>query len=277
MVLDVDAFGQVLQDAQRRLDSQKSARGLQPEDALPAASLASQVVTDFLVVQRALEAGCGRALEASLSSTRTVEERLAAANGALACVKEARSALRSRASTAEARAVVDEVTSPALDKSTKVAAQAATETDFMGLKWGLAFGYSYAFDDLADDAAIVNGVVRVKRSVRQQPRVLLEFHKYLFCNRGSTVGTQGCGPFVAVASSQDKVLSGVAMGLMYGRKSAPTDPDGFSLGLGVILDANVRSLAKGFVDGSPPPGGETEIRFRSEARWSGVLFVSRTF
>jgi hypothetical protein len=82
---------------------------------------------------------------------------------------------------------------------------------------------------------------------------------------------------VAVAATEDEVLSGVGIGLMYGRKSKAADTDGFSIGLGVILDGKVKDLADGFEENQPPPPGETQVRFEEKARWSALLFVTRTF
>ena len=144
----------------------------------------------------------------------------------------------------------------------------------MGLKWGLGFGWSVSKDDAVNDADIVNGVVREKSNLKQQPRIILEFHKYIGCN---STGTRGCGPFVAVAASNDNILSGVGGGVMYGFKEKAGDSSGFSIGLGAMLDAKVKDLADGFVEGSAPPDGETSIRYVEESRWSLLLFATRTF
>ena len=123
----------------------------------------------------------------------------------------------------------------------------------------------------------MDGVVRVTSSKENQPRVFLESHKYFWCNDNGKDGTRGCGPFVAVAAKDDDVLGGVAIGFMYGRKTEITSSEGFSVGIGAVLDADVNDLASGFVANQPPPGGETEVRLESKSRWSAVLFVTRTF
>lgn len=147
---------------------------------------------------------------------------------------------------------------------------------FLDLKWGLGLGVSLSEDDVVDDAEIVAGIVRAKSSQKEQPRLLLEYHKFFWCNDGGTNGNQGCGPFVAVAATDKKVLSGVGFGVMYGRRLAGQS-EGFSVGVGGMLDANVKGLADGFEENQPPPAGETVPRYKTESRWSGVLFVSRTF
>jgi len=78
-------------------------------------------------------------------------------------------------------------------------------------------------------------------------------------------------------ASDSKVLSGVGLGVMYGLKTAPSDTEGFSIGLGAVLDADVKGLGDGFKLKEAPPAGETSIRFITKSRWSMVLFVTRTF
>jgi hypothetical protein len=65
---------------------------------------------------------------------------------------------------------------------------------------------------------------------------------------------------------------------MYGWKSTdPQESTGFSVGLGVILDADGKELAEGYVEGQPPPVGVTTVQLKEESVWSAVLFVTRTF
>ena len=172
---------------------------------------------------------------------------------------------------------VETATAPLTDKVKRDKQKADSEVDFLGLSWGLGFGFSFSSDDAIDDADIVDGVVRVKSNKKQQPRAILEFHKFLWCNEKMTIGTRGCGPFVAVAATQDDVLSGVGVGFMYGLKAKPSDSDGFSIGIGAILDGDVKDLADGFKKNQAPPGGETSVRYETESRWSALVFVTRTF
>ena len=165
----------------------------------------------------------------------------------------------------------------AFSKAQEFRKQAESEEKFLGLNWGLGFGFSYGNDDAIDDAEIVNGIVRARSEKRQQPRVVIEFHKFLWCNKKGAIGTRGCGPFDAVAASQSKVLSGVGMGIIYGWKAKPTESDGFSVGIGAILDGGVKDLGDGFRVNEPPPAGETQVRYSEKARWAALVFVTRTF
>ena len=155
------------------------------------------------------------------------------------------------------------------------------EQNFLKMTWGVAVGYSYGFDDVVEDAEVVDGTVRVKKELREQPRLLFEFHRYFACHpkRGRDVRiTTGCGPFVGVATGDGDALAGVAIGGMFGWKTPQDgDKEGFSIGLGLLLDAEGKTLADRFDDGQPLPDGATEIVFEDKARWSGVLFFTRTF
>jgi hypothetical protein len=155
------------------------------------------------------------------------------------------------------------------------------ERDFIGLKWGVGVGYSHGFDDIVDQAEIVDGVVRVKKDITEQPRIILEFHSYRWCHdkRSGDVPIEvGCGPFAAVVSSDDEVVSGVAAGWMYGWKTGTgADSQGWSVGIGVIVDSGGKKLGEGYVEGQPPPAGATSVFLKEETVASGLIFFTRTF
>jgi hypothetical protein len=149
---------------------------------------------------------------------------------------------------------------------------------FLNLSWGAGFGFSHAFDDVIENAEIVNGIVRITEDRTQQPRVVLEFHRYFGYDRTKTPVSFGVGPFVAVAAAENDVLSGVGAGVMFGwRSQEDAKGSGFSIGLGAILDGDVKSLGEGFEENEPPPPGETSVRFEEKARWSALVFFTRTF
>ena len=159
--------------------------------------------------------------------------------------------------------------------------RATTPSKFYGLNWGIGFGFSIGRDDFIESAEIVDGVVRVTKDNTQQPRAVFEFHKYFGCKLGRLATEShmsGCGPFVAVAGSGDDLLSGVGLGLMYGLKSKdPGESDGFSIGIGAILDRDVKSLASGFTQDLAAPPGSSSVLLEEKSRWSWLVFVTRTF
>jgi hypothetical protein len=173
---------------------------------------------------------------------------------------------------------IQTVTAAIVNEAKADEAEKAAAANFMDLSWGLGFGFSFGLEQAIDEAEVVDGVIRVTKDRTDQPRALFEFHRYFWCNKRETLTDRGCGPFLAVAATQDKVLAGVGVGMMFGLRSKnPTDKEGFSVGVGGILDGDVKSLADGFKKNEPLPPGETTIRFEEKARWSGILFVTRSF
>lgn len=209
---------------------------------------------------------------------RTIDVRAEAAKNMRLCLEAAQSIGSTKMIDGTKSLLVSQSFKVEIEQAKTGEKERISEVDFMGLTWGLGFGYSFGTGgDRIDKASIVNGIVRAESTQKDQPRAIFEFHKYFWCNKGRTIGNRGCGPFVGVAATQDKVLSGVAMGVMYGMKVNASDPDGFSIGVGAILDDDIKDLGNGFKNGEAPPAGETAVRFQSKARWSGIVFVTRTF
>ena len=65
---------------------------------------------------------------------------------------------------------------------------------------------------------------------------------------------------------------------MHGWRS-PNDKKGtaFSIGIGALLEGGVKDLAYGFEDNKPPSNNETTVHYKTEPRWSAILFFTRTF
>ncbi|MBB6096200.1 hypothetical protein HNQ60_005122 [Povalibacter uvarum] len=216
---------------------------------------------------------CDRSLSESRDGSRTMDDRLISAQEARLCFRSNQEIVAAQTSDPNA----DRIVQPHVELAEASVKETKSATEFMGLTWGLGFGYSFGEDEAIDDATIVDGVVRVNSRKKDQPRAVLEFHRYFWCNSGRTKLDRGCGPFVAVAASEDDVLAGVGVGFMYGRKSTPSDTEGFSVGIGVVLDGNIKDLADGFKENEPPPGTETAVRYETKSRWSALIIVSRTF
>jgi hypothetical protein len=219
-------------------------------------------------------------------NTKTVFERADAAREYEACLTRTLALMRATpdiARNAAAANAVQNLQVAVVADSTSNRQTLEAAEDFMGLTWGLGFGYSFASDDLIEDAVVVNGVVRSTKDVSEKARVVFEYHRYFWCNKDKEdkrvqLLDKGCGPFVGVAATKEDVLSGVAMGFMWGWKSPDKkENDGFSIGVGFVLDNDIKSLADGFSDGLPLPVGETAPRYETESRWSTLLFVTRTF
>jgi hypothetical protein len=228
---------------------------------------------NLIQAQNLIVGVCDRPLKESRDSERTLDARLVSAREAKLCFRANQSVVAAQTTDPNA----DRIIQPYLELAESSEQEARTANEFMGLSWGIGFGYSFGEDEAIDDAEIVDGVVRVKSRKKDQPRAVLEFHRYFWCNDGRKQLDRGCGLFVAVAASDEDVLAGVGIGFMYGRKSSPDDTEGFSVGVGVILDGNVKDLADGFKENAPPPGTETAVRFEEKSRWSALIIVTRTF
>lgn len=158
--------------------------------------------------------------------------------------------------------------------------ESAAETQFMGISFGVGVGISYSEDERISEAEVAaNGTIRATKTETQEPRVILESHYYGWCKTPAcNEGSFGIGPFFGIVAKDDKLISAFALGVMVGWKDTKrTDSDGFSVGLGLLLDSDVKSLADGFEEGQPLPEGETEPQFEEKSRWGALLFFTRTF
>lgn len=200
----------------------------------------------------------------------TIDDRLEAARKYRTCIllsDDRQSAeiygLKSNPTTLEAQEQVEQLES---------------QQSFLGQNFGVGFGVSFYDDEIVNDAEIVNGIVVAKSKRREEARVLLEFHTLIACSNGRKSGDFGCGPFAAIAAKDDEILGGVGLGWLWSWRNKNSDNGtGFSVGIGAIVDNDVRDLADGFRVGSAPPAGETSIRYTDETKVSYLLFVSNSF
>lgn len=158
--------------------------------------------------------------------------------------------------------------------------QAEAETNFMGMTFGVGMGFSQAGNRVEEAEIAADGTVRVLKRQKQTPRVILEAHYYGFCRDMKLCKERnvGIGPFFGIATSSDSTIDAFALGIMFGVKDTSKDsPGGFSVGIGAVLDREVKTLARGFVEGAKPPTGETVVVFEKRSKWSPLLMFTRTF
>ncbi len=236
---------------------------------------------DFLSMNQQIASPCAQLESDSKDPRKTVTERAAASSSLITCLRTGTNRARMQMAGTDnfaAMAAFQSMEANALAEAQDQDDRNQADESFLGLKWGVGLGYSFGDEDFIEQAELVDGVIRVTDDQTDQARVLLEFHKYFWCNNQHKSAETGCGPFVAVAASSDDLLKGVGIGFMYGwRGHDEKASDGFSVGIGAILDNDVRSLADGFDANQPLPSGETEIRYETKSRWSAILFVTRTF
>ena len=168
----------------------------------------------------------------------------------------------------------------AIARATENVEETQGETDFMGLSFGVGVGVSFSQDDLITEAEVgADNNIRVVKDESDEPRVILESHYYGWCKSAScNAGARGIGPYFAIVAKDDKLISAFSAGVMFGWKDTKRgESDGFSVGLGAILDSDVTSLAKGFEVGKPLPEGEADVKYETKSRWGAIVFFTRTF
>ena len=161
--------------------------------------------------------------------------------------------------------------------------------EFLGIRFGIGFGMTMdpGPPDRVDDAALVNGIVRVGKQANHRPRVLFETHYFWrLVSEATTVGFRGedvsvqaadigIGPFAAIQGSDEELLESFAIGGMVGFKR--DERSSFNIGFGVALDPTVKVLGDGIRPNEPLPAGEETLRFKEEPRWSYLVLVSFSF
>lgn len=162
-----------------------------------------------------------------------------------------------------------------LQENNKDRQEAQNQQEFLGFRWGLGVGAAFGDSRRVSSAEVVDGVVRVTKTVTDSPRIVLEIHNFWLQYKDNTLGI---GPFAAVnfGATDGDTLTSFGGGVMVGAKR-PGGSGSFNLGIGYMLDQNVKRLGDGIVEGAPLPGDETEIRFKEESDGAFLVFVSTTF
>jgi hypothetical protein len=153
--------------------------------------------------------------------------------------------------------------------------------EFAGLSFGV--GISLTLDtgknDRVDEAQIIDGLVRVDKESNARARIMLESH-YFFTpetQRGHLFrvknGNWGIGPFIALQPGTDEIIEAVGAGFMIGFRREDGNGSSWNFGIGAAVDPNVRILGDGFQANAPPPGNETQIRFKEKGQ-VGILLIS---
>ena len=215
----------------------------------------------------------------------TVDEQLTKIAAYRACVASFRDSKISEAndpskSVAEVKAAVEAArdAQTATQQAEEGEARAKEKGKFLGWNWGVGVGASFGRgDDRVSEAEIVDGVVRITKEVSNTPRIVLELHNFIW---EFPIGKRqaGFGPFAAVnfGASDGDTLTSFGGGAMLGVKRAEGSGS-FNIGAGIMLDQGVKVLGQGFEEDAPPPGMETEIRFKEKSQSAFVVFISTTF
>jgi hypothetical protein len=176
------------------------------------------------------------------------------------------------------KAVLDAAAKAALDAAAAQKREAATQK-FGGIEFGV--GISLTTDlgarDRIGEASVAGGVVRVDDANNSNARVMLESH-YFFKPEARFPGIDGekmwgFGPFVALQPGTDEIIEAIALGAMIGFRRAEDTTESFNLGIGLVIDPNVRVLGDGIREGQPLPAGETMVRYKQTSQ-KGALFLA---
>lgn len=87
----------------------------------------------------------------------------------------------------------------------------------------------------------------------------------------------GFGPFIALQSSDNKVVDAFTVGAMWGVRKGPKESASVNIGLGLSFDPSVQVLGGGLKENDPLPANETAVRFKKEGRFGWALMTSFTF
>ena len=154
---------------------------------------------------------------------------------------------------------------------------------FAGLKFGV--GLSLTMDtgehDRVDEAKVVNNIVRVTEESNDIPRIMLESH-YFFVPDFSFIklvdtGKWGHGPFVALQPGTKDIIEAIALGWMVGFRKGCETNNSWNIGIGMVVDPNVKVLGDGIEENKPLPTGETEVRLKETSQWGIIILTSFSF
>jgi hypothetical protein len=159
----------------------------------------------------------------------------------------------------------------------------SADSEFVGLKFGV--GLSLTVDtgtqDRVESAEVVDGIVRVSKENDTTARIILESH-YFFSSTtspllGAAAGDWGVGPFVALQPGSDEIIEAIGLGVMVGFRRAGDGVESWNLGVGIMVDPNVRVLGDGLNENEPLPGAETTVRFKEKSQVGVLVMTSFTF
>ena len=157
--------------------------------------------------------------------------------------------------------------------------------DFKGLKLGLGFAISRAFeDDRVESADVVDGKVRVTEEANAAVHAVGEIHRFTVrqgtnCteDNASDCGRWGHGPFFSLQTGDNDVIEAAGLGYMVGFRQDADKSQSLNIGLALVLDPSVKVLGDDVRENQAPPGKETTVRLKETHGLSMVVVVSFGF
>jgi hypothetical protein len=227
---------------------------------------------------------------------------LITAAAAEAQVNDIRSVLR-RANQAAGRQAVAEMALPAADcgaisEALEEAGDEAPVSDTPLSRFGAGIGaVSSLGDDRIETAELVDDKIVVTADDDVSLGAIMEVHALRFvldslwavrdddgrlyvtrdkpCEAATEFPTIAHGPFAALSLGDEEVIKGVGIGWMIGFRIRETDSS-LNIGLAYMLQDDAKTLADGFNEGDPLPGGD-EIKYRTGRGSALALVISFGF
>ena len=149
----------------------------------------------------------------------------------------------------------------------------------LGFGVGLGFRWHTGHPDLVSDATIdSNGAVQVNTRNNTTAGLVLEMHHYFLPSNHTNFGV---GPFVAVQSGTDQVISAAGGGIMLGWKTDAMNNKAFGLGFGYAGIPSAKVMVHGFVEGQKPtnplPPGTTTVPLQTRDTGAILIVLSLNF
>ena len=174
------------------------------------------------------------------------------------------------------------------ERKQKQESEIGNHEKFVGLGFGWGLSVAFGGKEKVESAELVNGVVRVSKSVNVDPRLVLETHFLFGLKKYKTNGTKkvkeyaemtnldiGGGPFICVLVSGDELIEAFGGGIMVGVRKKGAE-NSFNIGIGFINDTEYKVLGDDIEANKSLPNGETEIRYKTKNQWRlQIVFAFR--
>lgn len=164
--------------------------------------------------------------------------------------------------------------------------------EFAGISFGVGLSYTHDLgksDRIKSAQVDENGIVRVDDEENDIARIMLESH-YFFAPPGRFLWIEGLenekdiirwgwGPFIAVQPGSEEIIEAIGAGIMVGfkRDRGENEFSSWNIGIGGIVDPNVRTLGDGIEENKPLPEGETQIRYKEKSQAGLLVLASFTW
>lgn len=158
----------------------------------------------------------------------------------------------------------------------------SAKRDFAGIKFGVGIAVVAALSKAVIEEAVLvpeecaegctEQIVRSSKSRTVTTRLLLESHYFFTPGKEEMIGF---GPFLAVQPGTEEIIEAAGLGIMVGFRRK-LKKESFNIGLGVLVEPEVKALGKGLERDKPLPAGDT-LRFQRRALASLLVLASFSF